>query len=165
MGAFDNLSNEDYQRAFRYACALGADRDLALDLVQTALVKGMGNPGRRMDNPLAYLMTSVRHCFYSEYRKRGGRDHTSFDDIEGVIATDLKPLEEMMIERDALRQAWSKLTPIERELLHLWAVEGHSLEEISTATETPRGTLLARLHRLRKRLAEHQTLNVSGVNR
>lgn len=165
MGNFETLSNEDYQRVFRYACALGADRDLALDLVQTALVKGLSGTSRKIDNPLAYLMTSVRHCFYSEHRRHGGRDQASFDEVEGVIATDLQPLEQMMIDRDALRQAWSKLTPLERELLHLWAVEGHSLEEISAKTETPRGTLLARLHRLRKRLSEHQTLNVSGVIR
>ncbi|TVQ41440.1 MAG: sigma-70 family RNA polymerase sigma factor [Wenzhouxiangella sp.] len=163
MGDLDQLTDDDYQRAFRYACALGADRDLALDLVQTALVKGLTAAARNIDNPLAYLMTSVRNCFYTELR-RNGRDHAAFDDLDGVIATDLKPLEDMVIERDALNQVWVKLSPPERELLHLWAVEGHTVEEISVQTGTPRGTLLARLHRLRKRLASFESLNVSGAN-
>jgi len=162
MGALEKLSDEDYQRAFRYACALGADRDLALDLVQTALVKGLNAAARHIDNPLAYLMTSVRNCFYSELRRKG-RDDAAFEDLDGVIATDLKPLEDMIVERDALKQAWVKLSPPERELLHLWAVEGHTLEEISTQTDTPKGTLLARVHRLRKRLASFDFLNVSGA--
>lgn len=162
MSALEQLTDDDYQRAFRYACALGADRDLALDLVQTALVKGLTAAARHIDNPLAYLMTSVRNCFYTELR-RSGRDSSSFEDLDGVIATDLKPLEDLVIERDALNQIWLKLSPPERELLHLWAVEGHTIEEISDRTDTPRGTLLARLHRLRKRLSTFQSLNVSGV--
>lgn len=162
MSALDSLSSEDYQRAFRYACALGADRDLALDLVQTALVKGLGAASREIDNPLAYLMTSVRNCFYTELRRKD-RDHTAFDDLDGVIATDLKPLEEMAIEQDALKQAWFKLSPMERELLHLWAVEGYTLEEISAMTDIPRGTLLARVHRLRKRLAHFERQEVVGA--
>ena len=163
MASLDGLSNDDYQRAFRFACALGADRDLALDLVQTALVKGLSAAPRQIDNPLAYLMTSVRHCFYSELQRKG-RDDTPFDDLDGVIATDLKPLEEMVIEQDALDQAWAKLSPGERELLHLWAVEGYTLDEISGLTQTPRGTLLARVHRLRKRLATFQPQTVSGAS-
>lgn len=163
MASLDTLCNDDYQRAFRFACALGADRELALDLVQTAVVKGLSVAPHRIDKPLAYLLTSVRHCFYSELRRKG-RDDTTFDDLDGVIATDLKPLDEMLIEQDALSQAWAKLSPIERELLHLWAVEGYTLDEISSMTETPRGTLLARVHRLRKRLAAFQPQTISGAN-
>ncbi|MGY6588037.1 MAG: RNA polymerase sigma factor [Wenzhouxiangella sp.] len=162
MASMDTLSDEDYQRAFRFACALGADRDLALDLVQTAVVKSLSAASRSIDNPLAYLMTSVRHCFYSELQRKG-RDDTPFDDLDGVIATDLKPLDDMVIEQDALDQAWARLSPPERELLHLWAVEGYTLEEISRMTETPRGTLLARVHRLRKRLASMEPWTASGV--
>jgi len=147
-----DLSDDDYQRAFRYACSLGVNRDAALDLVQTAIVKGLASAPLNLDKPLAYLLTSVRNCFYNEARRNKDKTHVAIEDVSEVIPTTLKPLEEMMIERDALRQIWAKLSPVERELLHLWAVEGHTLEEISELTHTPKGTLLARLHRLRTRL-------------
>jgi RNA polymerase sigma-70 factor, ECF subfamily len=147
------LTDDDYQRAFRYARSLGADRDLAYDLVQTAVVQGLASGRRDIDEPVAYLMTSVRNAFYSEIRRSKAANSTPYEELDGVIATDLQPLEEMVVSRDALRRAWAALAPAEREVLHLWAVEGHTVEEISQRTGTPRGTLLARLNRLRNRLA------------
>ena len=38
-------------------------------------------------------------------------------------------------------------------MLYLWAVEEYTVDEIALLTETPRGTLLSRLHRLKKRVA------------
>ena len=153
MPTLEALTNDDYQRAFRYARALGANHDLAFDLVQTALVKGLSAARQDLREPLAYLITSIRHAFYSELKRVQDTALSTLENLEGVIATDLQPLEDMVIERDALERAWARLSPAEREVLHLWAVEGYTIDEISTATNTPRGTLLARLHRLRKRLA------------
>lgn len=153
MPTIQSLTDEDYQRAFRYARALGADHDLACDLVQTAVVKGLSAARRDLREPVAYLLTSIRHAFYSELKRVQDAALSTLENLEGVIATDLQPLEDMVIARDALRQAWARLSPAEREVLHLWAVEGYTVEEISAHTDTPRGTLLARLHRLRKRLA------------
>ncbi|TVQ48497.1 MAG: RNA polymerase sigma factor [Gammaproteobacteria bacterium] len=163
MASIQALTDDDYQRAFRYARSLGADRDLALDLVQTAIVKALASARQDIEAPLAYLLTSVRHAFYSEIRREKAAAWSSLEDFEGVIATDLQPLEDMVIARDTLRHAWATLSPTEREVLHLWAVEGYTVDEISAHTHTPRGTLLARLHRLRRRLAEQQTARASGV--
>jgi RNA polymerase sigma-70 factor, ECF subfamily len=164
MASMHGLSDDDYQRAFRYARSLGADRDLAFDLVQTAVVKGLAASRSDIEAPVAYLLTSVRHAFYSEIRREKAAKWTSYEDLDGVIATDLKPLEDLTIARDTLRHAWAALAPAEREVLHLWAVEGYTIEEISRQTGTPRGTLLARLHRLRRRLAETAGENISGAS-
>lgn len=163
MASMQALTDDDYQRAFRYARSLGADRDLALDLVQTAIVKALASARQDLQAPLAYLLTSVRHAFYSEIRREKTAAWSSLEDFEGVIATDLQPLEDMVIARDRLRHAWATLSPAEREVLHLWAVEGYTVDEIAAHTDTPRGTLLARLHRLRRRLAEQQIPQASGV--
>lgn len=159
------LTEDDYQQAFRYARSLGADRDLALDLVQTAVMKGLAVGTSRIDDVLGYLLTSVRHAFISDARRAQLLTWTCLGDIEGVIATDLQPLEELAVHRDALRQLWDELGLPEREVLHLWAVEGYTVDEISRQTGSPRGTLLARLHRLRRRLAGHHTNDVFGVGR
>ena len=47
------------------------------------------------------------------------------------------------------------LDPLERELLFLWAVEGYTARELGEATECSRGTVLSRLHRLRKKIIRH----------
>lgn len=164
MASMQGLTDDDYQRAFRYARSLGADRDLAFDLVQTAVMKGLAGARNDIDEPVAYLMTSVRHAFYSEIRRLKIANWSSYDDLDGVIATDLQPLEDLTIARDTLQQAWALLSPAEREMLHLWAVEGYTVEEISCLTGTPRGTLLARMHRLRKRLAEAPAERLSGAS-
>jgi RNA polymerase sigma-70 factor (ECF subfamily) len=158
-----SLTDEDYQRAFRYARALGANHDLARDLVQTAVLKGLSAARQDLREPLAYLLTSIRHAFYSELKRVQDSAMSTLENLEGVIATDLQPLEEMVIARDALERAWAQLSPPEREVLHLWAVEGFTVEEISIHTDTPRGTLLARLHRLRKRLAANAADLNSGT--
>ncbi|MGY6554294.1 MAG: RNA polymerase sigma factor [Wenzhouxiangella sp.] len=163
MPLLKSLSESDYQRAFRYARALGADQDLAFDLVQTALVKGLAAANQDLREPIAYLLTSIRHSFYSELKRVKDQAWSALDQIEGVIATDLKPLEDLMIEQEALERAWAQLSPPEREILHLWAVEGYTIDEISLHTETPRGTLLARLHRLRKRLTSQLDQTTSGL--
>ncbi len=157
------LSDEDYQRAFRYARSLGADRDLALDLVQTAIVNGLAVGRRDIADPLGYLLTSVRNAFISDIRRATRLTWSRLDDIDGVIATDLQPLEEAAITRDGLRRAWDALGPAEREVLHLWAVEGYTVDEISAQTGAPRGTLLARMHRLRKRLIDQQRDDALGA--
>lgn len=163
MASMQQLTDDDYQRAFRYARSLGADRDLAFDLVQTAVMKGLAAARSDIEEPRAYLLTSVRHAFYSEIRRAKEAKMSSYDELDGVIATDLRPLEDLTIARDKLKHAWAALAPAEREVLHLWAVEGYTVEEISQQTGTPRGTLLARLHRLRKRLAEPSAGETSGA--
>lgn len=157
------VSEDDYQRAFRYARSLGADRDLALDLVQTAVMNGLTVDGTVISDPLGYLLTSVRNAFISDRRRATRLTWSCLDDVEGVIATDLQPLEEAAVTRDGLRRAWAELGPAEREVLHLWAVEGYTVDEISTQTGTPRGTLLARMHRLRKRLLDQQRSDALGA--
>jgi RNA polymerase sigma-70 factor, ECF subfamily len=156
------LGDDDFQRAFRYARSLGADRELALDLVQTALLNGLAAGSDAIDNPLGYLLTSVRNGFLSDRRRAATLGWTRLDDVEGVIATDLQPLERVAITRDAVRRIWAELGAAEREILHLWAVEGYTVDEISRQTATPRGTLLARLHRLRQRLINNPAIASLG---
>ncbi|MGK0290726.1 MAG: RNA polymerase sigma-70 factor (ECF subfamily), partial [bacterium] len=45
-------------------------------------------------------------------------------------------------------------SPAERELLYLSAVEEYSIQEIAEITQTPKGTLLSRLHRLKNKIRD-----------
>ena len=48
------------------------------------------------------------------------------------------------------------LEPLERELLFFWAVEGCTAQEIADRTDSPRGTVLSRIHRLRQKILSQQ---------
>jgi DNA-directed RNA polymerase specialized sigma24 family protein len=148
------LSDGDYQRAYRYASALCGDRDLAFDLVHTAVANWLQAAPRGVNDPLGYFLRIVRNCFIADVRRAALLRWSPLEEADGVIATDIAPLEDTWVRRDQLDRIWPTLAAPEREVLFLWAVEGYTIDEISRQTGTARGTLLTRLHRMRKRFAE-----------
>jgi RNA polymerase sigma-70 factor, ECF subfamily len=150
------LSDTDYQRAYRYAVALTADPQHGFDLLHATLAQLLGK-SLPADAGLPYLLRALRNRHVDDCRRRQIVLWQSLDDEDSgvaVIATDFGDLEARVIQEDLLRQCWQRLGPAEREVLHLWAVEGYTVDEIAAQTDTPRGTLLARLHRLKRRLAD-----------
>lgn len=149
-----SLSDEDFQRAYRYAIALCGERESAYDVVHTAVAQWLSAAPGGVDNPLAYFLRIVRNCFLADVRRAAQMRWTPLGEGEGetVVAADLRALEDVHLERVWLEAAWASLSAAEREVLFLWAVEGYTVDEISAQTGAPRGTLLARLHRLRRKL-------------
>lgn len=152
------LADEDYQRAYRYAVALAGDPQDGFDLLHSVLAHLLG-ASLPADAGLPYLLRALRNRHIDQCRQRSRQGWTSLDaddDASGaaVIATDVSALEDLVVNEDLLRQCWLRLGAAEREVLHLWAVEGFTVDEIAIQTDTPRGTLLARLHRLRRRLQD-----------
>lgn len=156
------LGEQDFQRAYRYATALCGDRDAAYDLVHTAVANWLQAAPRGVLDPLGYFLRIVRNAFIADARRAALLRWTPLDEVDGVIATDLAPLEDTVLRRGRLESIWAGLGAAEREVLYLWAVEGYTVEEISQQTGTPRGTLLTRLHRLRKRFAEDGDASAAG---
>ena len=68
-----------------------------------------------------------------------------------------------MIAQHDLDVVIAVLEPMERELLFLWAVEGYTAQELADQTGAPRGTVLARLHRLRSKILRHVGTDVRAV--
>lgn len=156
------LSDSDYQRAYRYAIALCGDRDAAYDLVHSAVANWLQAAPADVREPLGYFLRIVRNGYIADARRAALLRWTPLEDVAGAIATDLVPFEDTVLRRDALERIWKTLGAAEREVLYLWAVEGYTVDEISQQTATPRGTLLARLHRLRKRFAGDDALGQAG---
>ena len=154
-------------RVYRYALALCNDEALAADLLQDGLERYLRAAGRgendhpdtdktQATHPEALLRRIVRNRCIDLWRAR--RDEEPFDAEAphiAALALDVSSLEDCLIAEDELAQLWATLAPAERELLHLWAVEGHTAQEIATLQACPRGTVLARIHRLRQRLRSH----------
>jgi len=156
------LTDTDYQRAYRYAIALCGDRDMAYDVVHNAAANWLQAAPRNVVEPLGYFLRIVRNCFLADAKRAAMLRWTPLDEVAGVIATDMAPLEETFLQRVQLQRIWIDLRAAEREVLFLWAVEGFTIEEIAQQTATPKGTLLTRLHRLRKRFAETDSRRTAG---
>lgn len=140
-------------RLYRYAWNLTSSREDAYDLVHSVMERWLRHGPRAPQDRMAYLIRAVRNQFIDDYRSRQRLHWEPLSDEVASIADDLRSLDELVVARDALSRTWAKLSLPERELLYLWAVEGYTFAELAALTDTPRGTLLARLHRLKARIA------------
>lgn len=158
----DRLSDDDFQRAYRYAIALCGEREAAYDLVHTAVIYWLAAARAQVENPLAYFLRIVRNTFLADRRRAAQMQWSTLEDAGTVVAVDLRPLEDVHLERAWLEQAWTEMSAAEREVLFLWAVEGYTVDEISAQTGAPRGTLLARMHRLRRKFSAPAAMAQAG---
>ena len=154
----DDMSNsklfdkEVLQKLFRYACTLCINQDDAYDLLQYALEKYLHNKfASKQKSEVAYVRTIMRNKFIDEYRRSKRFPEESYDD-ENTVAIDVASLEETVITQVYLEAVWEKFDPFEREILYYWAVEEMTTLEISAQLDVPRGTVLSRIHRLRKKI-------------
>ncbi|UCB56065.1 MAG: RNA polymerase sigma factor [Thiotrichales bacterium] len=151
------------QKLYRYACTLCQDGDDAYDLLQYALEKFLqqaGAPERR--NELAFVRTIMRNRFIDQYRHSNRFPQESYDDTT-MLVLDEGSLEDMVIAQADLEIVWQLLDPFEREILYYWAVEEMTAQEISHQIDVPRGTVLSRIYRVRKKIeSKTGTGNMSG---
>ncbi len=146
------LKTIPHLRAF--AISLTGNLDQADDLVQEAIVRGLGSihrfePGTSMQ---AWLFTILRNQFHTAYRK-GRRE---VPDPDGVMAAKLGTLPEQHGHLDLgdLQAALAKLPLHHREVLLLVGAEGLSYEETARVVGTNVGTVKSRMNRARIHLAE-----------
>jgi RNA polymerase sigma-70 factor (ECF subfamily) len=140
------------QRLYRYGCALCKDPDQAYDLLQHALEKYIRDGGKHnYHHDVAYVRTVMRNRFIDDYRRSKRIPEDSYDDTS-PIAINEASLEDIVIAQIDLEIVWHKLDPFEREIMYYWAIEGMTAKEIAIEINVPRGTVLSRIHRLRKKI-------------
>ncbi|KGS22611.1 RNA polymerase sigma factor, sigma-70 family protein [Burkholderia pseudomallei MSHR7343] len=115
----------------------------------------------RGDNARPWLLTIVRHTWYSEWRRRANAHEVAADALDAADSTDdwhpavEDPLALLLRSEDAHRvnAALAKLPPEYREVLVLREVEDMSYREIAAIADLPVGTVMSRLARARRRFA------------
>lgn len=149
------FSRDMLDRMFRYCRALTGEEAGAYDLLQDGLERylRLTDPA---EHPEALLRRILRNRFIDTRRAARRWGLEPLQDDAGALSHGFHGLEEILIVQDDLARIWLHLTPLERELLHLWAVEGYTVQEIAELVDEPRGTLLSRLHRLRRRMLAWQ---------
>ncbi len=135
-----------------FAISLTGDVDRADDLVQEAVMRGLGNldkftPGTSMQ---AWLFTILRNLFHTAYRK----SRREVEDPDGIHAARLAtaPAQDGHLALKDLRSALAKL-PVEQREAVLLVAGGISYEEAAQICGVAIGTIKSRVNRARQGLA------------
>ncbi|MCK4707920.1 MAG: RNA polymerase sigma factor, partial [Gammaproteobacteria bacterium] len=139
-------------KLYRYIYTLTGDDDRAYDLLYTSIEKFLKNGHK--NNPEAFLKTIIHNQFIDNYRKN---QIIQYEEIDETTVTDIDfhSLESIVINEDLTEQIFESLQPDEREILYFWAIEEYSTSEIAIKLEKPKGTILSKLHRMRKKIIKN----------
>ncbi|MCU0233144.1 MAG: sigma-70 family RNA polymerase sigma factor [Thermoanaerobaculales bacterium] len=161
--ALDELARSCRQQAYLFALQLTGHPDDALDVAQDAMLRFFRSLGRfDPERPVRpWLLHIVRNLVRDRARRRRVRRTESLEPDEGVLRlepSDPGPDPEALASRRQLQAlAWRCLQALPseyREVLVLRDYQGLAYAEIAAALEIPRGTVMSRLHRARRRLQE-----------
>lgn len=159
------FNRTELNNLYRYGYALCTNEDDAYDLLQYAIEKYLHkSTGCNSAKNIAYVRTTMRNRFIDEYRKSTRFPEEEYDACS-LVAIDESSLEDVAIAQLDLEILWKELNTIEREVLYYWAIEGMTAQEIAEQIDVPRGTVLSRLYRIRKKF-DRKGINVlSGGHR
>jgi RNA polymerase sigma-70 factor (ECF subfamily) len=143
------FSKKELNTFYRYCISLTGDPHSAGDLLQCCLEKYVRRDPSGVEDVKAYFRRMIRNQFIDDRRKEGNKQLDELDEEHTVIPLDPRSLDDIIVEREMVEIILSSLTPHEREILYLWAVEGFTVQDISNDLGIPKGTLLSRLHRLK----------------
>ncbi len=139
------------QRGYRYALSLTHDEARAEDLVHDAVLAMLGRDAPRK---MAYLITTIRNRYIDAFRRERLVSMEALEDVEEP-ADPAQPDphgSNEAVDPERLEQGLATLHANEREALYLSTVEGYSAQEIADLAGAPRGTVLSRIHRARRKL-------------
>ena len=147
---------------YRFARRLTRDGLRADDLVQETYARALKN--REKFKPREFgIKPWLLRMMYNLHLNRSGREKhqpKAVDDLalesapsSVVDSTPIDPASFQAMDQE-LVQALDELPEDYRAVILLWAVEGLSYKEIGDTLDIPLGTVMSRLHRARRRLAD-----------
>jgi len=143
------------------ALRLAGDPATAQDLTQETFLRALRSfdTFQAGSNCRAWLLRIQYNLFCTQYRRRRRMPLIWLDEGEDDPALDLPsaepgPEEQTIreLDREAVRTAIAKLPEDFRMAVTLVDIHGLSCGEAATVMDVPRGTILSRLHRARRRL-------------
>jgi RNA polymerase sigma factor (sigma-70 family) len=145
--------------AYNLARWLMRDDHEAQDAVQDAYLRAIRFfSGFRGGDGRVWLLSIVRNTCFSRMRSgRARQGDSEFDEqMHGIDDAAANPETLLLRSQDeaALRRALDSLPPEFREVIVMRELEGLSYKEIADVAELPIGTVMSRLARARKRLAQ-----------
>lgn len=165
---FEAEALEHLDAVYRMAMHLTRDRQRAEDLVQDVYVRALKSAARHGFEPKgggmrAWLFTIAHNTFYSTI-KRDARSPAAVPDFHADAADGPLPDEpppawdgasfDWEHVDDRLRRAIDSVRDEYRQVLLMWGVQGLKYREIAEVLGVPIGTVMSRLHRARKMVAD-----------
>lgn len=141
---------------FNLARRLLKDPDEADDLVQETYLKALQawNRGAHPRNVQAWMATICLNTGRNWLRRASSRyEVPSVDRPEQATGTDIEAEALAAVQREQVHEALWKLPEEQRIAITLMDLDGFTAAEVARLTGSPRGTVLSRVHRGRKRLA------------
>jgi RNA polymerase sigma-70 factor (ECF subfamily) len=151
----------------RFAISLCRTRDGADDLVQAACERALANaerfePGTSFP---AWMFRILRNLWIDQIRKRNtAGPQEDIDQRRDIVGASGERDVEARLTLNAVGQAIMGLSDEQREVLLLICVEDLSYKEAADVLGIPIGTVMSRLARARKNLAEAAGMN-PGLSR
>ena len=159
------FDKDELNKLYRYALSLTRQEDIAYDLLQGAVEKYLKKPAQglrshNIDKPQAYVKTIIRNLYFDlePHNKVIPMVSMENEEVAHIEPIDDSAMEDLLIYQQDVTLLTEKLSAEENELLYLWAVEERSAKEIANIYQQPRGTILSKLHRLKKRIRKHAQL-------
>ncbi|CAI2936718.1 RNA polymerase sigma factor [Aminobacter niigataensis] len=151
----------------RFAISLCRSRDLADDLVQAACERALASqdrfePGTRFD---AWMFRILRNLWIDHVRRaKTAGPQQDIDDTPDITGSSGERDAEARLTLKSVALAIDQLPDDQREVLLLVCVEDLSYKEAAEILSIPIGTVMSRLSRARKNLADAAGIN-SGTDR
>lgn len=161
--AFGALVERHMRRAYFAALGLVGSHEEALDLSQEAFVRAYrARAGLDPERPFyPWLYRTLRRLCFNFLRDREGRREKLereagwlVDEVRGSAGEPPDRAAERSELRARLEAAIAELPPKERETLVLREFDGRTYREVAELLEVPIGTVMSRLYRARRRLAQ-----------
>ncbi len=159
---FEKLALEQMDVLYRVACRLTRDPERAGDLLQETYLRALrGREGFDLQaHGIRPWLIRIMHNLQINQAEHESRQPTTVEP-ESLETSSLAAAGDLLIGRDNLEQMDDRLVHALHELpsdyqvvMLLWAVEEFSYKEIAESLQIPIGTVMSRLHRARRRLAD-----------
>ena len=151
--ALAELIKNLYPKLLRYAARQLNNEDSAKDVVQNVF-EVLSKDFRKVKDPAAFMawVYQITHRKSIDYirenqRRRTLREHYEY---ENSIQTIEPQSADVLILDDLLR----KLAPAQYQLVHLYYLEGFSVNEVASILKVPNGTIKSRLFAVRQQLTD-----------
>lgn len=141
---------------YRVARRLASDPGEAEDLVQETYLRAYAKFDQHTGDTRAWLVMICVNLARSAGRRRLRRPMLTFEAELDCVDGSLDVTEQVLarLDRDAVACALEQLPAEQRLAIVLMDIAGHTAAEVAQMLGCPRGTVLSRVHRGRRRLAQ-----------
>ncbi len=160
-----SLNKESLNKLYRFGIALTGSPQDSEDVLHTAIERFLRKNPQNITEKEAFIRTIMRNYWYDEIRKQKNHQaHVESLQVEqGDMNIDKDRLEDIIIDQHDFQKHWQALQAPQRELLYMHCVLEYSAQEIADEFNCARGTILSRIHRLKKQLQQLSRLASKGA--